>query len=118
MIVDNSESVRGIVRKVLNQIGFTNVDEASDGADALSKLAEKNYGLILTDWNLEPMGGRALLKTIRADKRHQNLPFIAMTAKQAINQVVQAKQAGVTSFIYKPFDAAALRAKLSEIKVD
>jgi two-component system, chemotaxis family, chemotaxis protein CheY len=115
LIVDNNDAARGVVRKLLNLLGFASVDEASDGAAALAKLSEKPYGLVISDWNLEPMDARALLKKIRANKQYADLPFIAMAAKPAINKVVQAKNAGVTAFISKPFNAAALKAKISEI---
>jgi two-component system, chemotaxis family, chemotaxis protein CheY len=118
LVVDNNDAARSIVRKLLNQLGFSNVDEATDGAAALAKMLEKNYSLVISDWNLEPMDARALLKKIRENKQYEDLPFIAMAANPAINKVVQAKTAGVTAFIGKPFNAAALKAKISEINAD
>jgi len=118
LVVDNNDAARSIVRKLLHQLGFSNVDEAADGAAALAKMLEKNYSLVISDWNLEPMDARALLKKIRENKQYEDLPFIAMAANPAINKVVQAKTAGVTAFIGKPFNAAALKAKISEINAD
>jgi two-component system, chemotaxis family, chemotaxis protein CheY len=115
LVVDSNDATRSIVRKLLSQLGFKNVDEAADGTAALAMIFEKNYGLVISDWNLEPMDARALLKQIRAKRQYENLPFIAMAAKPAINKVVQAKNAGVTAFINKPFNAAALKAKIAEI---
>lgn len=115
LIVDDSGAVRSIVRKIFNKLGYNTVDEATDGADALAKINEKQYGLVISDWNMEPMDGRALLKQIRAIERYADLPFIIMTSDPAINKVVQASHAGVSSFINKPFTAETLRAKISEI---
>jgi two-component system chemotaxis response regulator CheY len=118
LIVDCSDAARSIVRKLLLQLGYDNIDEASDGADALAKLFEKSYDLVISDWNLDAMDARALLKRIREKREYADLPFIVMTAKPAINKIVQAKHAGVTSFINKPFNAEALKAKISEINAE
>jgi two-component system chemotaxis response regulator CheY len=115
LIVDNNEAARGIVRRLLMQLGYTNIDEASSGVDALEKLFERTYDLVISDWNLDTHDARALLKQIREKKEYAGLPFIAMTAQPAINKIVQAKHAGVTGFINKPFSAEALQAKISEI---
>jgi len=115
LIVDNDGTAREIVRKLLTQIGFSNIDEVADGAAALTKIAEKNYGLVISEWNNEPIDGRAMLKQMRAEKRFENLPVIIMAANSAINKIVQANHAGANGFINKPFTAAALRAKISEI---
>jgi two-component system chemotaxis response regulator CheY len=118
LIVDSHDTVRSIVRKLFNQLGYNNVDEAPDGAVALAKMSEKNYALIIADWNLGAMDGQALLKQIRAIKQYEHVPFIAMAEKPAINKVVQAKHAGATSFINMPFSAGALRAKIFEINAE
>ena len=115
LIVDNNDAEREIVRKLLEKIGFKNIDEAPDSAVALAKLAEKNYGLVISEWNITPIDGRALLRQLRAEKRYANLPFILMTGKSAINKIVQANHAGASGFINKPFTAEALQAKISEI---
>jgi len=115
LIVDDSGTVRSVVRKLLTQLGFKNVDEASDGMSALKKISQKHIDLVISDWNMEPMNGEELLKHVRANKKHEHLPFIMMTAQCAIDKIVQAKRAGVSCFINKPFGADGLQAKISEI---
>jgi two-component system chemotaxis response regulator CheY len=112
LIVDDSGTVRSVVRKLLTQLGFQNIDEASDGNVALAKIAEKHFGLVISDWNMEPMSGQILLENVRANKTYANLPFIMMTADPSIDKIVQAKHAGVTCFINKPFRAEELKAKI------
>jgi len=112
LIVDDSGAVRSVVRKLLTQLGFRNLDEASDGEAALAKISEKQFGLVISDWNMEPMSGRDLLENVRANKQYANLPFIMMTAETSIAKIVQAKHAGVTCFINKPFRAEELQAKI------
>jgi two-component system chemotaxis response regulator CheY len=114
LIVDDSSAVRSVVRKLLTQLGFKNLDEASDGEAALAKLSEKNFGLVIADWNMNPMSGQLLLLNVRANKQYANLPFIMMTADSTIDKIIQAKNAGVTSFIKKPFRADELQAKILE----
>ena len=87
-------------------------DEASDGEAALTKISAKQFGLIISDWNMEPMSGQILLEQVRANKQYANLPFIMMTADPSIERIVQAKKAGVTCFIKKPFRAEELQAKI------
>jgi two-component system chemotaxis response regulator CheY len=112
LIVDDSGAVRSVVRKLLTQLGFKNLDEAPDGEAALAKISEKHFGLVISDWNMEPMSGQALLENVRANKQYANLPFIMMTADPSIERIVQAKKAGVTCFINKPFRAEELQAKI------
>ena len=112
LVVDDSGAVRGVVRKLLTQLGFKNIDEASDGEAALAKISERHFSLIISDWNMEPMSGQVLLEKVRENKQHANLPFIMMTADSTIGKIVQAKNAGVTSFIKKPFRAEELQAKI------
>src|SRR5258708_33444762 len=90
LIVDNNEAARSIVRKLLMQLGYANIDEPSSGVDALEKLFERTYDLVISDWDLGAYDARALLKQIREKKEYTNLPFIAMTAEPAINKIVQA----------------------------
>jgi two-component system, chemotaxis family, chemotaxis protein CheY len=115
LVVDDSGAMRSIVRKLLTQLGFINVDEASDGVDALVKMNEKHYGLVISDWNMAPMNGRVLLERVRANKKFADLPFIMMTAEPDSDKIFEAKYAGVSSFINKPFSAEALQAKISII---
>ncbi len=112
LIVDDSGAVRSVVRKLLTQLGFQNLDEASDGEAALAKISEKHFGLVISDWNMEPMSGQVLLENVRANKQYAHLPFIMMTADPSIAKVVQARHAGVTCFIKKPFRADELQTKI------
>ena len=112
LIVDDSGAVRSVVRKLLTQLGFKNIDEASDCEVALSKISMKHFDLVISDWNMEPMNGQVLLEKVRENKQYANLPIIMMTADSTIDKIVQAKNAGVTSFIKKPFRADELQAKI------
>jgi two-component system, chemotaxis family, chemotaxis protein CheY len=114
LIVDDSSTVRSVVRKLLTQLGFSNLDEASDGEVALAKILDKYFGLVISDWNMEPMSGKILLDQVRANKKYANLPFIMMTTDPSIDKLVQAKDAGVTCFIKKPFRTDELQAKISQ----
>ncbi len=115
LVVDDSGTVRGIVRKLLTELGFVDIDEAIDGKSALSKIKETPYGLVISDWNMAPMNGQALLEHVRSQKEFENLPFIMMTADSTPDKIVDAKYAGVSCFIIKPFGADALKAKISQI---
>ncbi len=115
LIVDDYKTMLRIIRNLLKQIGFHNVDEASDGAEALRKLREKDYGLIISDWNMEPMTGLQLLKEVRADEKTKSVPFIMITAESKTENVIAAKQAGVSNYIVKPFNAATLKSKLTSV---
>jgi two-component system, chemotaxis family, chemotaxis protein CheY len=112
LIVDDSGAVRSVVRKLLTQLGFKSLDEAADGEAALAKISEKQFALVISDWNMEPMSGQVLLENVRANKQYANLPFILMTADPSIEKVVKARHAGVTCFINKPFRAEELQAKI------
>lgn len=113
LIVDDYKTMLRIIRNLLKQLGFNNVDEAMDGSEALQKLRAKDYGLVISDWNMEPMTGIQLLREVRADKRMQDLPFIMITAESKTENVIAAKQAGVSNYIVKPFNAATLKQKLT-----
>ena len=94
---------------------MTNVDEATDGGGALAKLREKAYGLIISDWNMEPMTGLELLKEVRADEKMKGTPFIMVTAESKTDNVIAAKKAGVNNYIVKPFNADTLKKKMSAV---
>jgi two-component system chemotaxis response regulator CheY len=113
LIVDDSGAVRSVVRKLLTHLGFKNINEAPDGEAALEKLSEQHVSLVISDWNMEPMSGQVLLESVRANEKYADLPFIMMTADPSIERIVQAKKAGVTCFINKPFRAEELQAKIS-----
>jgi two-component system chemotaxis response regulator CheY len=115
LIVDDYKTMLRIIRNLLKQIEFNNVDEASDGAEALSKLRCGNYGLVISDWNMAPMTGLELLQEVRQDTRLKALPFIMITAESKSENVVAAKQAGVSNYIVKPFNAETLRDKIEKV---
>ncbi len=115
LIVDDYKTMLRIVRNLLKQIGFDNVDEAQDGTAALVKLREKDYELIISDWNMEPMTGLQLLKEVRTDERLKATPFIMITAESKPENVIEARRAGVNNYIVKPFNAETLRAKLASV---
>jgi two-component system chemotaxis response regulator CheY len=118
LIVDDSGATRRVVRKILAQLGYKSIDEASDGAAALKKISEEHFNLIISDWNMEQMSGDELLRRVRADKNYESLPFIMMTADSTIDKIVKAKHSGVSCFIRKPFNAQELEAKISQINAD
>jgi len=115
LIVDDYKTMLRIIRNLLKQLGFDNVDEATDGSMALQKLRDKNYGLVISDWNMEPMTGIELLREVRSDTRLKALPFIMVTAESRTENVVAAKAAGVNNYIVKPFNAATLKIKLANV---
>ena len=112
LVVDDYKTMIRIIRNLLKQLGFHNVEEATDGSSALTKLREGHFQLCISDWNMEPMTGFQLLKEVRADSKLSGLPFIMVTAESKTENVVAAKQAGVNNYIVKPFNAATLKAKL------
>jgi two-component system chemotaxis response regulator CheY len=118
LIVDDSGVVRSVVRKLLTQLGFRSVDEASDGATALAKISAKHFDLVISDWNMEPMNGEELLGEVRANEKYANLRFIMMTAESSIDKIIKAKHAGVSCFINKPFRAQGLQAKILLINAE
>lgn len=118
LIVDDYKTMLRIVRNLLKQLGFDNVDEATDGASALAKMRGKQYGLVISDWNMEPMTGYELLKEVRADGLLKTTPFIMVTAESKTDNVIAAKKAGVNNYIVKPFNAATLKTKLSAVLGD
>jgi len=117
LIVDDYRTMLRIIRNLLKQLDFNNVDEAVDGQEALAKVRAGNFGLVISDWNMAPMTGLDLLKEVRADQRLQNMPFIMITAESKTENVVAAKQAGVSNYIVKPFNAETLREKIEKVLV-
>jgi len=115
LVVDDYSTMRRIIRNLLTQIGYTEIDEASDGNDALQKLRAVHYGLVISDWNMEPMTGYDLLKQVRADEKLKTTPFIMVTAESKTDNVVAAKAAGVDNYIVKPFNAATLQSKINAV---
>ena len=115
LIVDDYKTMLRIIKNLLKQLGFENVDEATDGSMAYEKAREKTYGLIISDWNMEPMSGYELLQKVRADEKLKALPFIMITAESKTDNVVAAKQAGVSNYIVKPFNAGTLKGKIEAV---
>lgn len=120
LIVDDYKTMLRVIRNLLAQIGFKNVDEASDGGQALDLLGTKDYGLIISDWNMEPMSGLDLLNSVRkgGNPKIQKIPFIMITAENKMDNVVAAKQAGVSNYIVKPFSAEVLKSKMVSVLGD
>ena len=115
IVVDDYNTMRRIIRNLLKQLGFDNVDEAADGGEAFTKMQEKAYQLVISDWNMEPMTGLELLKLVRADAKLKHTPFIMVTAESKPENVIAAKQAGVSNYIVKPFNAETLKTKMSSV---
>ena len=115
LIVDDYKTMLRIIRNLLKQIEFNNVEEASDGGEALAKLRAGQFGLVISDWNMQPMTGLDLLKEVRADARLKDTPFIMITAESKTENVVAAKAAGVSNYIVKPFNAETLRGKIEKV---
>lgn len=115
LIVDDFSTMRRIVRNLLKELGFVNVDEAEDGAVALQKLKGGGFDFVITDWNMPNMDGLALLKTVRADPALKALPVLMITAEAKKENIIAAAQAGASGYIVKPFTAATLNEKLVKI---
>jgi len=115
LVVDDFSTMRRIVRNLLKELGFTNVDEAEDGAVALSKLREGNFEFVVSDWNMPNMDGITLLQNGRADPKLNTLPFLMITAEAKKENIIQAAQSGASGYIVKPFTAATLQEKLDKI---
>lgn len=115
LVVDDFSTMRRIVRNLLKELGFTNVDEAEDGVNALHKLKNGTYEFVITDWNMPNMTGIDLLKNIRADARLKALPVLMITAEAKKENIIEAAQSGASGYIVKPFTAAVLEEKLNKI---
>ncbi len=115
LIVDDYKTMLRIIRNLLKQIEFDNVEEATDGAAALGKLRAGNFGLVISDWNMQPMTGLQLLQEVRANSKLRGLPFIMVTAESKTENVIAAKKAGVSNYIVKPFNAETLREKITKV---
>ena len=117
LVVDDYQTMVRIIRNLLKQLGFEDVDDASDGTSALAKLKQKRYGLVISDWNMEPMTGYELLRHVRADDRPaRTTPFIMVTAESKTENVIAAKKAGVNNYIVKPFNAQTLKTKIEAVR--
>jgi two-component system chemotaxis response regulator CheY len=115
LVVDDYQTMVRIIRNLLSQIGFENIDDASNGEEALAKIKSKPYGLIISDWNMEPMSGFQLLQKVREDSNRADVPFIMVTAESKTDNVIAARKAGVSHYIVKPFNAGTLKAKIDAV---
>jgi two-component system, chemotaxis family, chemotaxis protein CheY len=115
LIVDDYATMLLTIKNLLKQSNFESVDEATDGSKALQMLRLKDYGLIISDWNMEPMTGLDLLKEVRKDEKLKNIPFIMVTAESKTENVAIAKAAGASNYIIKPFNADTLKGKIASV---
>ena len=115
LVVDDYNTMIRIIRNLLRQLGFEDIDDAPDGSVALAKMRDKHYGLVISDWNMEPMTGYELLKQVRSDPTLSLTPFIMVTAESKTENVIAAKQAGVNNYIVKPFNADTLKSKIDAV---
>ena len=115
MVVDDSRTVVRILQSLMKSLGFTQVETASSGDEALAKLRHQPYGLVISDWNMEPMSGFELLQKVREETALAETPFIIVTAESKTENVVAAKKAGVSNYIVKPFNAQTLKTKIESV---
>lgn len=115
LVVDDYNTMIRIIRNLLKQLGFENIDDASDGSAALNKMRGKKYGLVISDWNMEPMTGFDLLREVRSDPEIGATPFIMVTAELKTENVIAARKAGVNNYIVKPFSALTMLAKIQAV---
>jgi|SRR5579864_80712 len=115
LVVDDHGTMIKIVRSQLRQLGFVDVDEANSGDEALTKMSVRRYGLIFSDWHMEPISGLDLLRAVRGDASLKRTPFIMVTGESRSENVIAAKKAGVSGYIVKPFNAEMLKAKIEAV---
>ena len=115
LVVDDYGTMVRIIRNLLRQLGFADVDDACDGAAALAKMHDKRYGLVISDWNMKPMTGFEFLRHVRSNPQIGKTPFIMVTAESKTESVIAAKKAGVNNYIVKPFNAQTLKAKIEAV---
>ena len=115
LVVDDYSTMVRIIRNLLRQLGFADVDDANDGMTALAKMRARRYGLVISDWNMEPMTGFDLLRRVRSDPDLENTPFIMVTAESKTDNVIAARKAGVNNYIVKPFNAQTLKSKIEAV---
>ena len=118
LVVDDYQTMIRIIRNLLTQLGFKNIEEAKDGRQALEKMNGAKFGLVISDWNMEPMTGFELLQQVRASETLKATPFIMITAESKTENVIAAKKAGVNNYIVKPFNAETLKGKIKAVLGD
>jgi two-component system chemotaxis response regulator CheY len=114
LVVEDHSTMTRIIRNLLKTLGFENIDDAQDGTAALSKMHEKKYGLVISDWNMQPMTGYDLLKEVRAEPALAKTAFILVTAESRTENIIAARKAGADNYIVKPFNAQTLKAKIEQ----
>ena len=115
LIVDDYSTMLRILRNLLRQLDLNNVEEAQNGEEALFQMRKQPVDLVISDWNMQPMTGIDLLRQVRADEKLKRIPFIMVTAESKTENVIVAKQAGVSNYIVKPFNAETLRMKIESV---
>jgi two-component system chemotaxis response regulator CheY len=115
LIVDDYKTMLRIIRNLLKQLGFENIEEASDGNQALAKLRDKRYGLVISDWNMRPMTGLELLKQVRSDSHLDEVPFVMIAAENKADNAKAARRAGASGYLVKPFNAVTLKTNLISV---
>ncbi len=115
LVVDDMSTMRRIVKNILKQLGFSNVEEAENGQEAMNKLKAEAYGFVVSDWNMPVMSGIDLLRAIRADDKLKHIPVLMVTAEAQKENLIEAIQAGVNNYIVKPFTAETLQEKMNKI---
>lgn len=115
LIVDDMSTMRRVIKSILGQLGYTNLEEAENGKEALSKLSHEQYDFVMTDWNMPEMDGLELVKAIRQDPKLKDLPVLMVTAEAKKENVLEALKSGVNNYIVKPFTAETLKEKIEKI---
>ena len=115
LVVDDYQTMVKIMRNLLKQIGYENIDDAANGAAAMEKLQAKQYGLVISDWNMEPMTGFELLQKVREGGANAAVPFIMVTAESKTDNIVAARKAGVSNYLVKPFNQQSLKSKIDQV---
>lgn len=115
LIVDDYKTMLRILKNLLRQMGFNNVDEATDGTTAMKMLRTQKYDMVIADWDMTPMNGLQLLREVRANSTSKNTPFIMMSSENGHDYVIQAKEAGVSNYIVKPFNKETLKSKMESV---
>ncbi len=115
LVVDDMSTMRRIVKNILKQLGFSNMDEAENGQEALSKLRGDTFGFVVSDWNMPVMPGIEMLRAIRADEKLKHIPVLMVTAEAQKENLIEAIQAGVNNYVVKPFTAETMQEKINKI---
>ncbi len=115
LVVDDYQTMVQIIRNLLRQLGFVSIDEANDGSAALDMMRQKQYGLVISDWHMAPMTGYELLREVRSDDRLADTPFIMVSAEARVEKVIEAKKAGVNTYLVKPVNAATIKSKIDDV---